>query len=112
MNSELKEKIKEIIIKIMILSIIEFLISLYFFRLESLFIFLGSLGAILGILMISEEINTFLTKPKRNIFKGYLVRYIFFGIILLIGSLFSINGLFLTFLGLLNMKFAALISPK
>ncbi|WP_165146799.1 hypothetical protein [Marinitoga sp. 38H-ov] len=91
---------------------IEFFILFYFFKLESFLIFLGALGAILGILMISEQINTLLTKPKRNFFKGYFIRYVFFGIILLIGSLFSQNGLFITFLGLLNMKFAALISPK
>ncbi|WP_129408768.1 hypothetical protein [Marinitoga lauensis] len=112
MNSELKKKAKEIIIKIIILSIIEFLSLLYFYKITALFIFLGSVGAIAGILMITEEIKTLLTKPKRKILKGYIIRYAFFGIILLVAGLFSSEGLFLTFLGLMNMKFAALISPK
>ncbi|KLO24521.1 MULTISPECIES: hypothetical protein [unclassified Marinitoga] len=112
MNSELKAKAKEIIIKIIILSIIEFLILIYFFKLNTFLIFIGSFGAIAGILMITEEINTLLTKPKHKITKGYMIRYAFFGIILLVAGLISKDGLFLAFLGLMNMKFAAFISPK
>ncbi|GAB6188553.1 hypothetical protein JCM30566_02920 [Marinitoga arctica] len=112
MNLELKRKTKEIIIKIIILSIIEFLSLLYFYKIKSLLVFLGGFGAIVGILMITEEINTIFTKPKRKFLKGYIIRYAFFGIIMFVGSLFDEEGLFLTFLGLMNMKFAALISPK
>jgi len=84
----------------------------YFYNIKTVFVFLGSLGAIIGILMITEEINALLTKNKRKILKGYIIRYAFFGIIMFVGSLFGKEGLFLTFLGIMNMKFAALISPK
>ncbi|WP_072862325.1 hypothetical protein [Marinitoga hydrogenitolerans] len=112
MNLELKKKVKEIIIKIIILSIIEFLILVFFLKLKALFVFWGSLGAIVGILMIADEINILLTKTKYKFSKGYLIRYAFFGIILLVAGLISNEGLFVSFLGLMNMKFAAFISPK
>ncbi|AEX85978.1 hypothetical protein Marpi_1588 [Marinitoga piezophila KA3] len=103
---------KEIAIKIGILSLGEVVILFVFFGLKSLWIFWGSFGAVIGILMIVEDIKKIVTNGKQKFPKGYIIRYIFFGIILLVGALFSEVGLFLTFLGLLNMKIAALLSPK
>jgi hypothetical protein len=112
MNIELKKKVKEMIIKIIILSIIEFLSLLYFYKIKALFIFLGSFGAIAGILMMADEIKRLVTNPKHKVSKGYIFRYTFFAILLFVSGLISKEGFFLTFLGLMNMKFAAIISPK
>ena len=110
---ELQKKLKEMILKTIILGSIETVILFFFFQLQSMWIMWGTFAAVLGLIMISENIKTFLTKYKKRKFNSlFLIRYLIYGIILSIAGYYSTIGLFFSFLGLFNMKIAVIISQK
>lgn len=111
--TELKKKLKELIIKTVIIVAIETVILSFFFSYESLWVLWGGLGAILGFYSLAEEIKRMEVGSKvRKILPGFFLRYLLYGIILGIAAYNSLTALMLSFLGLINMKVSVYLSYK
>lgn len=109
----LKKKTNELIKKTILIGTIEFVILLFFLGINSLWILWGVLAAVIGILMIKENIIIFINKGNKKRFNTFfLFRYFIYGIMLSIAAYYSSLALFLSFLGLFNLKFAVIFSYK
>jgi hypothetical protein len=94
--TKLKKLLKRLIKKTIIISIVEFLILLF------------SLGAILGFWLISSDIRKMVynidIKKKKKLDKGYIFRYILYGIILFVPALISEEAILPSIIGIFNLK--------
>jgi len=81
---------------------------LIFYGLYSFWVFWGSLGAILGFWLIGSDIKKMVynidVKKKKKLDKGYIFRYILYGIILFIPAIFSEKSIVPVIVGIFNLK--------
>ena len=111
--TELKKKLKELIIKTIIILIIEVIIFFFFFSFHSLWVLWGGLGAIIGFVSLAEEIKKIGAESQPKKFSmGFLIRYLLYFVILCVAALNSVLALMLSFLGIMNMKIASYLSYK
>jgi len=84
------------------------LILLFFYGIYSLWVFLGSFGAILGFWLISSDIRKMVynidIKKKKKLDKGYIFRYALYGIILFVPAIISEEAIVPTIVGMFNLK--------
>lgn len=109
---DLERKMLEMIKKIALLSVAEFILLVFFFKLYSFWVFWGSFGAILGIMLMVEDIKKMPYVKWKKIPLGYLIRYFVYGIILTVGALVDVRALMISFVGIMNMKIVPFLSYK
>jgi hypothetical protein len=81
---------------------------MFFYGIYSLWVFWGSLGTILGFWLISSDIRKMIynidIKKKKKLDKGYIFRYILYGIILFVSALISEEAIVPSIIGIFNLK--------
>jgi len=111
--TELRKKLKELIIKTIIILIIEVVIFSFFFSFQALWVLWGGTGAIIGFISLAEEIKKMDPDSKTKKFSFvFLIRYVLYFAILCVAALNSLLALMLSFFGIMNMKIASYLSYK
>lgn len=111
--TELRKKLKELIIKTIIILIIEVVIFSFFFSFQALWVLWGGTGAIIGFISLAEEIKKIDPDSKLNKFSFvFLIRYVLYFAILCVAALNSLLALMLSFFGIMNMKIVSYLSYK
>ena len=80
----------------------------FFYGIYSLWVFWGAMGAILGFWLISSDIRKMVynidIKKKKKLDKGYLFRYVLYGIILFVPAIISEQSIIPSIVGIFNLK--------
>ncbi len=103
----MKNLIKKMITTIAVLTAAESLAAVFFYPRLSAGVLIGGGGALINTLSLWYDINRSL--KKRKLVKGYVGRYAFSGVLMLLGGLISIESLIGVFVGLMNLKLSAYI---
>ena len=92
-----------------LLAAIEFFIWLYLFGFKhSMGVLIGSGGAFVNFYSLWYDIER--SKKDRRIRSGFLGRYVFNAVLMLLGGLISVKALLGVFVGLMNLKIGAYIA--
>ena len=84
---------------------VEALIASFFSGSALIGVILGSGGAFANLFSLWYDINR--SVERRRPMRGYAGRYVFSGVLMLLGGLISLEALFGVFVGLMNLKLAA-----
>ena len=104
----MKRLIRKVLVTITVLMGVEFFVFLFVGLYDvSWGVLIGGSGSIVNLLSLWYDIERY---KKVGLYKrGYLKRYVFNAVLFLLGSIFGVEGILGTFLGLLNFKVAAYI---
>ncbi len=101
----MKNLIGKMITIMMILIAAECLIAVFFYPKFSLGVLMGGGGALVNLFSLWYDINRAVERRKTP--KGFIGRYVFNAVLMLLGGLISLSALLGVFVGLVNLKISA-----
>ena len=104
----MKSLMKRMTVTIGAAGIAEAAVAAFFSKEVSLGILIGALGAFINLLSLWYDIRRSVERGRAP--RGYVGRYVFSAVLMLLGGLISVETLLGVFLGLMNLKLSAYIA--